>query len=181
MKKGLMVFSNNMEDGEALFTRALLVRGGLQIDTVSIGDKEVKTSYGLYVKADYTLEEINLDTYEFLIVPGGKYVAEIIYENKSIGKLIQDFYKKQRLVTAICAGPRFLGLQGLLDNKQYTAYPGSEKDVKNGIYLGNLKVVKDGNVITGRSAGAVYEFAYEILKDQLGEEAAEKMYKNIIY
>jgi len=63
MKKGLMVFSNNMEDGEALFTRALLVRGGLQIDTVSIGDKEVKTSYGLYVKADYTLEEINLDTY----------------------------------------------------------------------------------------------------------------------
>jgi len=44
-----------------------------------------------------------------------------------------------------------------------------------------LKVVKDGNVITGRSAGAVYEFAYEILKDQLGEEAAEKMYKSIIY
>ena len=35
----------------------------------------------------------------------------------------------------------------------------------------------DHNIITGRSAGAVYEFSYEIVKYLLGEDKAESLFK----
>jgi protein deglycase len=52
--KGLIIFSTNMEDGEALATRALLVRAGFDMHSMTFeSEKDIITSYGLTVKTDF--------------------------------------------------------------------------------------------------------------------------------
>lgn len=180
--KGLLVFSHNMEDGEALTTRALLIRAGLDIVTITFEKSlDIKTSYGLMVKADHFGHDIHLDHYDFVIIPGGRYVKDVVNQDVHIKELAKYFHNKGKLVSAICAGPRFLGQAGLLDDKDFTAFPGSESDMPKGIYHKDLKAVVDGHIITARSAGAVYEFSYEIIKYLLGEEKASQLLSSILF
>lgn len=180
--KGLLVISHMMEDGEALATRALLRRAGLDVVTITFENTlDIETAFGLKVKADYFANDIKINDYDFVVIPGGGYVSRVVNKDTNIKELAKHFNKQGKLVAAICAGPRFLGQAGLLNGKSFTAYHGSEIDMPLGIYLPKQKAVVDHNIITARSAGAVYEFAYEIVKYLLGEEKADVLLKNILY
>ncbi|TNF08802.1 MAG: DJ-1/PfpI family protein [Bacillota bacterium] len=180
--KGLLIVSHDMEDGEALTTRALLRRAGLEVDTLTFQDsKQIITAFGLKVEADYLYQEVSYDSYDFIVIPGGKYVAKIVNHDHHIKDAVKYFYDQKKLVAAICAGPRFLGQAGILDHKKFTCFTGSEIDMPKGTYLPHKKAVCDENIITARGAGAVYEFTYEIVNYLLGEEKAESLLKNILY
>jgi putative intracellular protease/amidase len=43
------------------------------------------------------------------------------------------------------------------------------------------KAVSDGKIVTGKSAGAVYDFVFEIVKNVEGEEALENLKKRMYY
>lgn len=180
--KGLIVFSHNMEDVESLATRALLVRAGFDMHSLTFEDtKEIKTAFHQEIKANFTMDEIDLDAYDFVVIPGGKYVSQVVDQDVNIKTLATHFYQKNKLVAAICAGPRFLGQAGLLDGKNFTAFTGSEVDMPKGNYMPDKKAVRDGNIITARGAGAVYEFAYEIVSYLQGQSKADALLKNILF
>ncbi len=180
--KGLILFSNQMEDVESVATRALLKRAGLEMEAATYNDSlVVKTAFGLEVKADHYAKNVSLDDYRFIVVPGGPYVAKTVDKDKDIKKLVKRFHEQGKLVAAICAGPRFLGQAGLLDDKPFTAFTGSEKDAPKGEYRPNLKAMTHENIVTARGAGAVYEFVYEIVKYLRGEKAAQELMKTILH
>ncbi|NLB84692.1 MAG: DJ-1/PfpI family protein [Acholeplasmataceae bacterium] len=184
--KGLLLVTNNVEDGEALLTRDLLLRAGLKIDLVSLSrSKKLKTSHGLTFEADYKLEEIDAYSYDFLVIPGGGYVFDLMAEEPpktmlKIGTIAINFYNSDKLIAAICAGPMLLNEVGILKNKKYTCFPGCETNI-DGIHYGDKSVVVDDNIITGRSVAAVVDFSYEIVKHLKGEKAAKDLLKNIVF
>ncbi len=180
--KGLMLFHNDMEDVESLAVKALLKRANILVETVSVSDEKlVKMFYGTEVKADFLLEDINIKDYSFLIIPGGHYVNRIIKDEINIKSLVSGFHKLDKPLFAICAAPKFLGELGILEGKDYTIFPTLDEDS----YLANLKpdnkVVKDGNVITGRSVGALFEFVSEIIEFLNGVEAKKDFLNKIFY
>lgn len=180
--KGLLVLFDHTEDSEALTTTALLRRAGLKVDTVTQNqNKVVTTAYKQKVIADYTFNEINYETYDFLIIPGGPYVSKILHTEKELLKIIQYFYKEDKLIAAICAAPAFLGVLGLLDGKNFTCFPSFERNMPKGKYKPLEKVVVDNNIITARSAGAVTEFSYHIIEKLYTTEKAVELLKEIIY
>lgn len=182
MKKGLMIFSSNMEDVESLATRALLVRAGLDITTATPEDQlEIKTAFGQMIKVDAYLKSLDLELFDFLVIPGGKYVSEVISKDVLIKKTALAFNQQGKMIGAICAGPRFLGQAGILDHKKFTCFKGSEIDMPKGDYHPELKALTDGHIITARGAGAVYEFAYEIVSYQLGKDKANMLLSQILY
>ncbi len=179
MFKGLLLLSDNCEDLEAIGTKALLQRAGIHIETATFNkDKTVKGAYGTVIKADLDALDITTD-YDLLIIPGGSYVIHTIASDKTIKSVIKRFTNKDKVIAAICAAPMFLGEMGLLKDKNYTAFPGCENDAYKGVYQSALKAVTDGKIITGRSAGAIYEFAYEIVKYFKGEDQAKQLLKEI--
>jgi len=180
--KGLLILSNLVEDIEAIGTRDLLIRAGCKIDTVTFEESLIiKTSYGLEICVDDFAQNVRVDEYDFLIIPGGPYVGKIVDQDQDIKNLAIQFHQKEKLIAAICAGPRFLGQAGLLDGKKYTAFHGSDKDAPKGHYQPNDKAVLDGQIITARGAGAIYEFAYEITKYLMTKEKALKVQESIMY
>ncbi len=180
--KGLLVLSHDNEDGEALATRALLIRAGLDIKTITFEDTlDIKTSYGLVVKADTYARNVDYSMYDFVVIPGGKYVAKVVDKDVNIKQIASYFDRNNKLVAAICAGPRFLGQTGILDGKTFTAFKGSEVDMPKGYYQPSKKAVRDHHIITARGAGAIYEFVYEITNYLLGEEKADALLYSILY
>ena len=180
--KGLIIFSNGMEDNEALSTVALLRRAGIQIESATMEKyRMVRTAFGQNVTADWTLSHVDVNEFDFLIIPGGGYVARVIDTDVVIKDTIMKFFEAKKLIGAICAAPQFLGRLGLLDNLEYTAFPGSEKEAPKGHYMGNQKAISTNQIITARSAGAVIDFVYQLVSRIKDEKAAKKLLEQIIY
>lgn len=179
-----MIIGNNIEDGEALLTRDLLLRAGLEIDLVSIykSNRKIKTAYGLHIQADYAVNEVELFEYDFLVIPGGKWVFELLAQPKQqiVSKLALTYYNNDKLVAAICAAPMLLGHEHILKDKDYTCFPSCETKI-DGKYHQDKKVVIDDSIITAKGLGAAFEFSYEIIRYLLGREAAEKVLKDTQY
>ena len=136
--KVLLLVSDNMEDVEALATRALLMRAGLTVETLTYSDAlELTTAFKLRIKVDGYAKYANPKDYDCLVIPGGPYVGEIIDRSDMIQNLAKEFKTLNKTIAAICAGPRVLGRAGLLKDIRYTAFPGSEQDGKEGTYLPN--------------------------------------------
>ncbi|MFW5895088.1 MAG: DJ-1/PfpI family protein [Bacillota bacterium] len=181
-RKGLIVFSHDNEDLEALGTRALLVRAGFDMTAGTYEDTlDITMAYGTKVKADAYIPDLDPQPFDFVVIPGGKYVKNTVDDDASIKWLLNIFNEGGKLLAAICAGPRFLGQIGLLDGKRFTAFKGNEIDMPNGTYLPEEKTVVDGNILTARGAGVVHEFAAEITRYYYGDEAAQNLLDSIMY
>lgn len=180
--KGLIIFSDGMEDNEGISSRALLRRGAVEVNTATMNlNKQVRTSYGLKVHVDYHIDEIKLEDYDFLIVPGGPYIASIYNKETRLNEIIQHFYDNKKLIGAICAAPRVIGHMGLLNGLEFTCYPGIEDDVIGGIYRPDLKVIHTGHIVTAKSSGTVIEFIYELVKILFDQKRAEALLNHLVW
>lgn len=178
--KALMIVSQGLEECEGLVTRDILLRSGIEVTMMSLNnEEEITSSHKLDIKV---LPYFNdYQSYDLLILPGGKVGTLNNDNNPKINELL-DFFIRNKSVAAICAAPSILGKRGYLKNKKYTCYPGWEKE-EYGIYTGE-EVVKDGNIITGRSMYFTNDFALKIVESLLGKEKRieiEKQIKGILY
>ena len=163
--KGIILLANHFEDTEALVTIDLLRRAGITVDMVSIEKSvDLVTQYNLKIKAEFTVDQLNLNDYSFLIIPGGKAVILTHLSSKITEDVVNHFAKKNQLIATICAAPSAVGKLGYLKNKEFTCFPGFEEYVVDGIYLPNKNVVVSNNYITAKAAGVTFDFAKEIIK-----------------
>lgn len=175
--KILCILTNGFEEVEAIGTIGILRRGEIDIDIFSLHGTEATGRYGVTIKNLGLFENINLDNYDFLLIPGGPQYAEL-ESNPYFINIIKDFYKKNKFIAAICAGPTILGHLGYLKGKNYTCFESMNEDF-GGKYIGSY-VVRDGKIITGKSAAASIDFAFEIMEAIKGKEFADRI-KNSIY
>lgn len=179
--KILALLAPGFEDLEALGTIALLRRAKLEVDVCSVENtKTITGKYNITVKADVKLKKVNPDLYEGLFLPGGMPGVENLFKVDKVKELVKYFVEKDKVLACICAAPTIPGRLGLLAGKNYTCFPGCEDDCKDGIHH-DVNAITDGNIITGRAAGAVHDFAYEIIKKFKGEEFATEVMNHICY
>lgn len=174
------LLSDGFEDVEALATSALLRRAGFLVDFYSVYHKKTVTgSYQTSVNVINPMEKLKVDHYDALFVPGGQ-AAFSIRNDDHVKTIVKLFYEEKKWMFAICAGPTVYGLTGIMNEKKYTSYPGTEKEMLGAVRV-DAKVVRDGKFITARSVGAVYEFVFEIIEATKGEQSLIKFKENIIY
>lgn len=174
------LLSDGFEDIEALGTIALLRRSKITCDIISVFNKKTITgAFHTEVVADHMMKKVNSNDYDGVFIPGGGH-AKILRETDSVKKLVQEFYDQKKWLMAICAGPTVFGVMGLLDGVKYTSFPSTEAFMPKGIRQ-IQKAVRDGKFITGIGAGAVYEFAFEIISALMGAPMKEEVAKRTQY
>jgi 4-methyl-5(b-hydroxyethyl)-thiazole monophosphate biosynthesis len=180
--KGIILFADFFEDVEGLSTLALLRRAKIDVKSVSLmGRYQITTQYANKIKTDLLLEEVVLQDYDFIVIPGGKAVKTTLSTHTGVKNAILHFANLNKLVATICAAPSLLGPLSLLKDRNFTCFPGVEHMILNGIYRPQLKAVTDGHFITARSAGSIYEFVYEIVQYLKGKEEAVQLLQNIVF
>ena len=176
--KLLCILTNGFEEIEAIGTIAILRRGGVDIDIYSLTNEDVTGRYGVTITNINKIKDLNLDNYDSLFIAGGPQYVEL-EENKQFIDIVKYFAKKNKLISAICAGPTILGHLGLLKGIKYTCFNAMNEDF-GGEYIDHY-VVKDKNFITGKSAAATIEFAFKILEEVTSKEHAEYIKQRIFY
>ena len=164
----LMLLANGFEDTEALATRDVLIRAGLDVKTVSLNEcLEVQTSFGLIIKADLFAEEVTTN-FDAIILPGGKRGVDNLSNSLLVTQLIKHAFENKKLIAAICAAPSILARYGYLKDYHYTCYKGFEEYYPQ-TYIDEPLVV-DKNIITARSMYYSQDFALAIIEYLLGKE-----------
>ena len=177
--RGLLLLADGFEDTEALTTRDVLIRAGIEVTTASITDRlEVESSFGVHVLADALLKLI-FDTtpYDFIVLPGGGRGTRNLSESPLVPQYLQKFVSANKLVCAICAAPSILGKLGYLTNEKYTCFAGFNVGFA-GDFTGN-EVEVSGNFITARSMRYSVPFALAIIEKILGKEIKNKVEKGL--
>ena len=179
MKKGLVLIANGFEDTEGIATIDLLKRAGISLDIVSMMDtNNITTQSGLQLTLEKNVKEIDTDDYDFLFIPGGKAVFNILSKLDIVNRIILDFSKTNRLIATICAAPMLVGKLGLFENRKFTCFPGCEAGIL-GKYTGNPVQISD-NFITGKSMGHSIEFGLELIKCLLGNGVYNQIKQSIL-
>lgn len=174
MKVLAMIF-DGFEELEATAPFALLRRAGIELTIVS-NRTEVIGAHNLHFTDIYLINEVNYRDYDALLIPGGPHYRFLGNFGYAL-EIIQYFCETKKIVAAICAAPTILGQLGCLRGKKYTCFTCMDGDF-GGTYV-DVPVVVDNNLITARSAAASIDFAYEIIRKLVGNDALLALKKRI--
>lgn len=146
----------------------------------SIDGAAVESLGGLKIQPERSLDELNVNEIDLLILPGGDAWSQGL--NDAIAPLVEKLIARKRTVAAICDATVFLAKHGHLNKIWHTSngaqyLPQRVPSYTGRHYYEDLPCVVDGNIITANGAGMI-EFAIEIFRQQevMDEVTIEKIY-----
>lgn len=151
------------------------------IDVVTCGFSKVVTStFGIPVTVDVTFEEICVDDYDALAIPGGFEefgFYEEAYDERFLN-LIREFDRQNKYIASICVGALPIGKSGVLLGRNATTYHLSggnrqQQLASFGVHvIPDQRIVKDCNIITSFCPETAADVAFQLLSCLVGEEKA---------
>ncbi len=183
MKRVYIFLAEGFEDMEAITPIDILRRGGMNVTTVSIASEhQVCSANGITINADVLFADSDFSDADWLICPGGMPGATNLYEFKPLGELLtRHTSKADGRIAAICASPGVvLGQLGLLNGQKATCYPGFENLCKGAVMV-DAPVVISGKFITGNGPANAFPWVLTILKEAMGQEAANAVAEGTLY
>ncbi len=154
---------------------------GYDVPVVTCGfQRQVISTFNIPVIVDKTIDEINVDDYDALAIPGG-FEEFGFYEeayNERFLELIREFDKKGKIIASVCVAALPLGKSGVLKGRKATTYhlgDGSrQKQLKAfGVDVINEPVVLDKNIITSYCPETAPAVAFKLLEKLLSTEKME--------
>ncbi|KKD39670.1 MAG: DJ-1/PfpI family protein [Limnoraphis robusta] len=131
------------------------------------GDQTYSEKPGHNFTLNATFDQINVENYDALVIPGGR-APEYIRLNQQVIEMVQHFANKNKPIAAICHGAQLLAAANVIQGKRCSAYPACSPDVKlaGGEYV-EIPVdeaIVDGNLVTAPAWPAHPRWLAEFLK-----------------
>lgn len=178
--KAIVFLADGFEECEGLIAVDILRRAGVETLMASAMDGlMIDSSRHIKVQADVMAAEVDYDTVDLVVLPGGRLGTENLGANDLVVEKCREFAADRHLA-AICAAPSLLAALGLLEGKRATCHPDFEGHMHGAVLTGE-SVVTDGNITTGQGLGASFDFSFELVKLLAGEETVENIKKAICY
>ena len=185
-KKILIIVGDYVEDWEVKVPFDALPMVGHKVDVVCPDKKKgevVRTEVNYMDGAQFycanrghdftlnaTFDEMNVEDYDALLIPGGR-MAEYIRMYPQVIEVVQYFAHENKPMAVLCHGLQVLIGADLCKGRKLTGFPtiGCDLAAAGAEYvdMGLEGVVVDGNLITGASPFAHSKWLAELLK-QLG-------------
>lgn len=175
MKKILLLLADGFEAYEAsVFTDVLgwnLLEGDGTTQVVTCGlRKTLKSTWNFTVVAETTAEEIDLNDFAALAIPGGFEEAGF-YEDafhEAFLAIIRKFDQAGKPIASICVGALPVAKSGVLTGRKGTTYHLGGVRQKQlagfGVEVLRQPVVVDDNIITSSSPATALDVAYRLLE-----------------
>lgn len=179
LKSAVILLAEGFEEIEAITIIDVLRRGDVKCDICSIRDRKVIGSHKIKIKADILLSEIEIDSYEAVILPGGMPGAKNLKEDSRVIDILKRFQNKNKMIGAICAAPIVLKEAGIIKDKTITCYPDFKEEFNESNYTEDI-VTNDGNIFTSPGPATAIYFALEILRQLTDEQIYQSVKKGML-
>ncbi|MVB11586.1 Protein/nucleic acid deglycase 3 [Caprobacter fermentans] len=173
-----LFLAQGFEEVEAITPLDLLRRAGAEVKTVGIGGRRVTGSHGVEVTADLEEGQIDLQSVEMVILPGGMPGTKNLEDSPIVRASIGYCAQNGKKIAAICAAPSILGHMDLLSGHAAVCFPGYEKDL-TGAEVKSDPVCVSGNVITARGAGVALPFGLKLVEELFGAQKSEEIREKV--
>lgn len=154
---------------------------GYDVEVVTCGfQKQVISTFNIPVLVEKTIDEIDVNDYDALAIPGGfeEYgFYEEAYDEKFL-KLIRQFDKQGKIIATICVAALSVGKSGVLNGRRATTYhlkdAYRQKQLKEfGVNVVNEPIVVDKNIITSYCPETAPGVAFKLLEKLTSKEQME--------
>lgn len=175
-KKVLLFLSQGFEAYEAsVFTDVIGFShetGFEPVDLVTTGlHPELTCYWNLIVKPELPFDQINVDDFDALAIPGGAEVAgflEDAYDERFLA-LIREFDRKGKIIASICVAALPIGKSGVLTNRRATTWDLNDGKRRKelaafGAIVEDKQIVIDENIITSTGPATGLDVAFHLLE-----------------
>ncbi len=154
---------------------------GNDVSVVTCGfQKEVVSTFCIPVIVDKTIEEIAVDDYDALAIPGGFDefgFYEEAYDERFLN-LVREFDKKGKIIATICVAALPVGKSGVLKGRRATTYHLNDAHRQKqlaefGVVVVNEPIVVDANIITSYCPETAPGVAFLLLEKLTSTEQME--------
>lgn len=158
------------------------VMGWAGIETVTCAlRKTISSTFGVSVNADILLDDVCIEDYDALAIPGG-FEEYGFYEDafsEQAVRLIQEFNDCGKMIATICVAALALGNSGILKGKKATTYHlnnghRQKQLAEYGAIIVNEPVVRVENIITSYCPQTGPAVAFLLLEELAGTEQMQK-------
>lgn len=157
---------------------------------VEIGgfSKQITSTFNVPIIADKIIDEIDVNEYDALAIPGGFEefgFYEEAYDERFLN-LIRTFDSQNKIIATVCVGALPVGKSGVLLNRTATTYHlkdgyRQKQLEKFGVTVINHPVVMDKNIITSYCPQTAPYVAFELLNKLIGEKETTSVKKAMGY
>jgi len=171
--------ADGFEEVEAITPIDYLRRAAIDVTLIGVNSENPIGSHGIRVSIDMLVGKVQFLP-DGIVIPGGVPGAANLAASREVASITREVMRAKGLVASICAAPALvLGPLGVLRDRNFTCFPGMEKQIPDGRFQSG-RVVVDGNLITSRAAGTAGEFSIEIIRYLLGDIEADKIAESIL-
>jgi len=153
-KKAIIISGNLAQDHEFIYPYYRLLEEKFEIDVCLPDGKEAKGILGTKIPPNKNqsikkINDLSVDKYNLLILPGGVKAMEKIRQDKKIIKFISEFNQKKKVIGCICSGAQLLISAKVVKGRKISGYYSMEDDLTNaGAIYTDLPAVIDHNIVT---------------------------------
>ena len=169
-KKVAILAADMFERVELEEPRRALEEAGATIDVISIHDGAIK-GFDHFdpagsVAVDRTVEEVSVDDYDALMIPGGVGNPDQLRGDENAVAFVRGFAESKKPMAVICHGPWVLVEAGVAKGRTLTSWPTLQTDIRNaGGNWVDREVVVDGGIVTSRKPDDIPAFNEKMIEE----------------
>src|SRR5436190_17764748 len=169
-KKVAILAADMFERVELEEPRKALEEAGATTDLFSIKDGEIQGfdhfDPAKKIKVDKTVEEVSVDDYDALLVPGGVGNPDQLRGDENAVAFVRDFAASMKPMAVICHGPWVLVEAGVARGRTLTSWPTLRTDIVNaGGNWVDKEVVVDEGIVTSRKPDDIPAFNKKMIEE----------------
>lgn len=165
MKKALVLIDEGFQDAEAIYPYYRLIEAGFETHLAGdFANHEYHGKKGYPLTSELSVENINVDNYDVVIIPGG-YAPDSMRTKYDYVRVVKEAAQKGKVIGAICHAAQLLIEADVVKGKKLTCYEAVKTDVINaGGHFEDAEVIIDGKLITSRKPADLPAFMRAVIE-----------------
>jgi protease I len=162
-KRVVVLLAEGFEDLEFHVPLMRLREEGADVTVAGVSTDEVAGKHGLLAAADTTMDELDGDLFDAVVVPGG-WAPDKLRRYDSVKDLVREAHERGAIVGMIChAG--WVGISaGIVKGVRATGSVAIKDDLENaGATWVDEAAFRDGNIVWGRVVDDIPDFCRELV------------------
>ena len=154
MNKAVIISGSLAQDHEFIYPYYRLLEANFEIDVCMLEGTPVKGFLGTTLPPNKDqivkkIDDINVDDYSVLVLPGGVKAMEKVRQEEKIINFITKFNSQKKIIACICSGAQLLISAKVVKGRKIAGYYSMKDDIINSgaIYTDEPAVI-DENIIT---------------------------------
>ena len=161
-----LLATDGFEDAELVEPFDAMRDAGANVVVISDKSGEISGKEGTTIDVDKTVDEVDSEDFDGLILPGGVANPDRMRTNKMGVEFVRSFFDEGKPVAAICHAPWLLIEAGVVADREVTSWPSLKTDIENaGGHWVDEPVVVDDGLVTSRKPADLAQFCAKSIEE----------------